>query len=74
MRPVLTRGILVVALFFASAYCLLGVLAVAQLSSAGDPTVGQRAFMWLAGSVVLGVLGLWQLIVLMRKHGRENLI
>jgi hypothetical protein len=74
MRPVFKRVILVALLFLGSAYCLLGVMAVAHLSSAGDPTVERRAYTWLAGSVVLGALGLWQLIVLMRKHGRENLI
>lgn len=67
------RGILVLILFLASGYCLLGILATAQLSAYDDPTTERRAYMWLAGSIALGAVGLWQLVVLLRRHGRENL-
>ena len=74
MRPVVKRGLLVVFLFMASAYCLLGVWATAELSAYNDPTAARRAYTWLGGSIVLGAVGLWHLIVLLKKHGREELL
>ena len=74
MRAVFKRGSLVAALFLASAYCFLGVWAVADLSMPGDPTATRRAYLWLTGSILLAALGVWQLILLLKHHGRENLL
>jgi hypothetical protein len=74
MRAVFKRGFLVAALFLASSYCFLGVWAVADLSMPGDPTAARRAYLWLAGSVLLGALGIWQLTLLLKRHGSENLL
>lgn len=74
MRPVLKRGLLVTFLFLASAYCFMGVWATADLSAYDDPTAAPRAYAWLAGCVLLGGAGIWQVVVLLKRHGQENLL
>jgi NO-binding membrane sensor protein with MHYT domain len=74
MRPTLKRGILVTALFLASAYCFLGMWATVDLSAYNDPTAAGRAYAWLAGSVLLGTAGIWQLVILVKRRSRESLL
>jgi hypothetical protein len=74
VRPLLKRVILVALLFLVSAYCLLGALAVADLSAGGDPSAPRRFYTWLAASFALGIVATWQLVVMLKRHGRENLL
>jgi len=74
MRPAVKRLLLAAVFFLASGYCLVGIAATASLSAFNDPTAPRRAYTWLAGAVILGIAGLWQVVVLVKKHGRENLL
>jgi hypothetical protein len=74
MSPALKRLLVVALLFLSSAYCLLAVLATAKLSAYSDTMASARACAWLAGCILLGATGIWQLVVLLRRHGRENLL
>ena len=66
------RGVAVAFLLLASAYCLLGVMAVADLAPAGDPTASRRAYAWLAAAIALGLTGLWQLVLLIKQRRRGH--
>jgi hypothetical protein len=74
MRAVFKRGIVTAVLLIASAYCFLGAWATADLSPYGDLTAARRIYTWLGGCLVFGVSGLWQLVVLLKRHGSENLL
>lgn len=62
------RAVLIIFLFLASAYCLLGVLCVADLSMPDDPHAVYWACGWLVGSILLAAAAIWQLDVLSRQH------
>ena len=55
-------------LFLGSAYCLLGVWCVADLSMPSDPYAIYWACGWLVGSILLAAVAIWQLIVLSRQR------
>jgi NO-binding membrane sensor protein with MHYT domain len=61
----------VLLLFAVTVYCLLGMLATAQLSAYDDPTTERRAYMWLAGAALFGGVAVWQFVVLLLRR-REN--
>lgn len=61
-------------LFLASAYCLLSAWAVADLSAYGDLSVSRRFYTWLGASITLGIVASWQLVIVLKRHGRENLL
>jgi hypothetical protein len=64
---VVIRAILVLFLFLASAYCLLGVLSVADPSPPDDPYAVPWACGWLVGSVLLGSAAIRRLVILSRQ-------
>ena len=74
MRPVIKRGILVIGLLLASAWCLVSSLVTGTLGAHDDPTAYRWSAAFLIASAAFGLIALWDLVVLLRRHGTENLL
>ena len=73
MTTTARKSVLVAALFSVSAYCACGILAVAQMAPSPVPrSTFVTFYMFVAGFAVFLAIGVWQLVVLLRKHGSEN--
>jgi hypothetical protein len=74
MRPVHKEALRVVVLLVASGWCLFCAFAAGMLGPYDDPNTSRISAAFLAASAVVGLLALWRLVVLLRRHGSENLL
>jgi hypothetical protein len=74
MRPVQKEALRVVGLLVASGWCLLSAFTAGMLGPYDDPSTYRISAVFLAASGVVGLLAVWRLLVLLKRHGRENLL
>ena len=74
VRAALKQIVLVGVLFLLSGWCLLSSFSIGMLGAYNDPSVYRHSAAFMIAAAVIGIVAIWRLIVLFRRHGRENLL